>query len=170
MLCCCSVTQSCPPLCNPMDCSTPGFPVCHHLLEFAQIHVHVCYTSLQTSPCCLTWKALIGNGKIKLKVLKVYLEKCKCCFLKRVLYSIMAMGTWYHLRKNCPVPGGRGSGQDHGHRVWEVFVIPKCLHNSKTYPNVGQEFPSLLGLSPLAFWFSLAEYQPQGNQVKPLTQ
>ena len=33
------------------------------------------------------------DGKIKLKVLKVYLEKCKCCFLKRVLYSIMAMGT-----------------------------------------------------------------------------
>ena len=25
--------------CNPMDCSTPGFPVLHHLLEFAQIHV-----------------------------------------------------------------------------------------------------------------------------------
>ena len=27
-------------LCNPVDCSTPGFPVLHHLLEFAQIHVH----------------------------------------------------------------------------------------------------------------------------------
>ena len=26
-LLCCSVTQSCPILCNPMDCSTPGFPV-----------------------------------------------------------------------------------------------------------------------------------------------
>ena len=25
-------------LCNPMDCSTPGFPVLHHLLEFAQTH------------------------------------------------------------------------------------------------------------------------------------
>ena len=24
----------------PMDCSTPGFPVLHYLLEFAQIHVH----------------------------------------------------------------------------------------------------------------------------------
>ena len=28
----------CPTLCNPMDCSTPGFPVLHHLLEFAQTH------------------------------------------------------------------------------------------------------------------------------------
>ena len=27
-------------LCDAMDCSTPGFPVLHCLLEFAQIHVH----------------------------------------------------------------------------------------------------------------------------------
>ena len=33
---CCSVAQSCPTLCDPMDCSTPGFPVFHHLPEFAQ--------------------------------------------------------------------------------------------------------------------------------------
>ena len=39
-LSCCSVTQSCLPLCKPMDCSTPGFPVLHHLLELAQTHVH----------------------------------------------------------------------------------------------------------------------------------
>ena len=35
-----SVAQSCPTLCNPMDYSTPGFPVLHHLPEFAQTHVH----------------------------------------------------------------------------------------------------------------------------------
>ena len=39
-ICCCSVTQSCLTLCHPMDCSTPGFPVLHCLLEFAQTHVH----------------------------------------------------------------------------------------------------------------------------------
>ena len=33
-------TQSCPILCDPMDCSMPGFPVHHHLPEFAQTHVH----------------------------------------------------------------------------------------------------------------------------------
>ena len=37
---CCSVAQSCPTLCNPMDCNTPGFPVRHHLPKFAQVHVH----------------------------------------------------------------------------------------------------------------------------------
>ena len=33
----CSVTKSCPTLCDPVDCSTAGFPVLHYLLEFAQL-------------------------------------------------------------------------------------------------------------------------------------
>ena len=38
--CCCSATQSCPTLCDPMDCSTPGFPsftVSQGLLKFMSI-------------------------------------------------------------------------------------------------------------------------------------
>ena len=35
-----SVTQSCPTFCDPMDCSTPGFPVHLQLPELAQAHVH----------------------------------------------------------------------------------------------------------------------------------
>ena len=35
-----SVAQSCPTLCDPMDCSTPGLPVHHQFLEFTQTHVH----------------------------------------------------------------------------------------------------------------------------------
>ena len=35
-----SVAQSCPTLCDPMDCSTPCFPVHHQLLKPAQTHVH----------------------------------------------------------------------------------------------------------------------------------
>ena len=38
--CCCSVTKLCLTLCNPKDCSRPGFPVLHYLPEFAQTHVH----------------------------------------------------------------------------------------------------------------------------------
>ena len=38
--CCSLVTRSCPSLCDPMDCSTPGFPVLHHFLELAKTHVH----------------------------------------------------------------------------------------------------------------------------------
>ena len=35
-----SVVQLCLTLCNPMNCSTPGFPVDPQLLELAQTHVH----------------------------------------------------------------------------------------------------------------------------------
>ena len=35
-----SVAQLCPTLCNPMNCSMPGFPVFHHLPDLAHTHVH----------------------------------------------------------------------------------------------------------------------------------
>ena len=35
-----SVAQSCPTLCNPTGCSTPGFPVHHKLPELAKTHIH----------------------------------------------------------------------------------------------------------------------------------
>ena len=35
-----SVAQLCPTLCDPMDCSMPGFPVHHQLPEFTQTHAH----------------------------------------------------------------------------------------------------------------------------------
>ena len=40
LICCCSVAKSCLTLCDPVDCSMPGFPVLHCLLELAQAHVH----------------------------------------------------------------------------------------------------------------------------------
>ena len=44
-----SVTQSCPALCSPMNCSTPGLPVHHHLPEFTQTHVHRVSDAIQPS-------------------------------------------------------------------------------------------------------------------------
>ena len=53
-VCCCSVTEPCPTLWDAMDCSTPGFPVLHCLLEFAQTHVHwVGYASQLSHPLSL---------------------------------------------------------------------------------------------------------------------
>ena len=46
---CCSVAQSGPTLCDPTDCSTPGFPVLHHLPELAQTHVHRVGDAMQPS-------------------------------------------------------------------------------------------------------------------------
>ena len=49
--CCCSVTQSCLTLFDPIDCSMPGIPVYYHLLELAQTHVHqVSYAIQPSSP------------------------------------------------------------------------------------------------------------------------
>ena len=46
---CYSVTTSYSTLCNPMDCSTLGFPVPHHLPEFAQVRVHWISDAIQPS-------------------------------------------------------------------------------------------------------------------------
>ena len=44
-----SVTQSCPTLGDPMNCSTPGLPVHHQLPEFTQTHVHRVGDAIQPS-------------------------------------------------------------------------------------------------------------------------
>ena len=45
---------SCAPLWDPMDCSTPGFPVHHQLLELAQTHVHRVCDAIQPSNLLLS--------------------------------------------------------------------------------------------------------------------
>ena len=47
--CCCSVTKPCLTVCDPMDCSTPGLPIPHHLLVFAQVHIHRVGDAIQLS-------------------------------------------------------------------------------------------------------------------------
>ena len=44
-----SVAQSCPTLCDPMNCNTPGLPVHHQLPEFFQTHVHRVSDAIQPS-------------------------------------------------------------------------------------------------------------------------
>ena len=44
-----SVTQSCPTLCNPIDCSMPGLPVHHQLKQFTQTQVHWVSDAIQPS-------------------------------------------------------------------------------------------------------------------------
>ena len=44
-----SVAQSCPTLCDPMNCSTPGLPVHHQPPEFTQTHVHQVSDAIQPS-------------------------------------------------------------------------------------------------------------------------
>ena len=61
------ITQSCPILCDPMDCSTPGFPVHHQLPEFTQTHIHRVSDAIQPahplpSPSPLTFNLSQHQG------------------------------------------------------------------------------------------------------------
>ena len=57
----CSVTQSCPTL-QPPDCSTPGFPVLHHLPELAQTQVHWVSDTIQSShPLCVPFSSCLQS-------------------------------------------------------------------------------------------------------------
>ena len=50
-----SVAHSCPALCNPMDCSMPGFPVHHQLPELTQTHVHWVGDAIQCLTLPIRW-------------------------------------------------------------------------------------------------------------------
>ena len=56
-----SVPQSCPTLCDPMDCSTPGLPVHHQIPEFTQTHVNRVSDAIQPSPPLLSPSPLAPN-------------------------------------------------------------------------------------------------------------
>ena len=53
-----SVTQSCPMFCDPMDYSTPGFPIHHQLPELAQTHVHWVNDDVQPSYLVILFSCL----------------------------------------------------------------------------------------------------------------
>ena len=61
----CTVTKSCLTLCSPMNCSMSGFPVLHHLLEFAQTHIHWVYDAIQQSnPLSLPSQSFSPSGSV----------------------------------------------------------------------------------------------------------
>ena len=75
-----SVAQSCPTLCNPMDCSMPGFPVHHQLLELAQTqrppsqwsHPTISSSVIPFSSCLQSFPASFSNES----ALRIRWPKC----------------------------------------------------------------------------------------------
>ena len=97
---CCSVTKSCPTLCSPMDCSTPGFRVPQHLPEFAQTHIKAEIKSPETllglfSPRHLLYpvpgKLTISSSFFHLffsqKVTFLHITKSTICVFRGMYYS-----------------------------------------------------------------------------------
>ena len=74
-----SITQSCPILCDPMDCSTPGFPVHHQLLELTQLmsielvmpsnHLLLCGPLLLLSSIFPRIRVVSSESVLRIKVL-----------------------------------------------------------------------------------------------------
>ena len=109
-LCCflCSVSQLCLTLCNPMDCSTPGFPVLPNLPELAQTHGH--WVSISIQPSHPLWfpsphafslsqhQALfqwVGSSHQVAKVLNLQLQHLPFQWIFRVYF----LQDWYPNRK-----------------------------------------------------------------------
>ena len=70
-----SVTQSCPTFCDPMDCSMPGFPVHHQLLELTQTHIHQVSDAIQPShPLPSPSPPTVNLGLLKFE--KYFLNEC----------------------------------------------------------------------------------------------
>ena len=76
--CCCSLAKSCPTLCDPVDCSRPGFPVHHHLPEFTQTHImsQWCYPNISFSV--------------------VPFSSCLQCFLATGSFPMSQLFAWPH--------------------------------------------------------------------------
>ena len=56
-----SVTQLCPTLCDPLDCSTPGFRVLYQLLDLAQTHVHQVSDAIQPSHLVIPFSSCLQS-------------------------------------------------------------------------------------------------------------
>ena len=67
--CCSSVTKSCPTLCDPMDCSMPGFPVHHYLLELFKLKSFEVMMMPSNHLICISEVADISSSNFDSKLL-----------------------------------------------------------------------------------------------------
>ena len=85
-----SVAQSCPTLCDPMNHSTPGLPVHHHLLEFTQTYIHWVGDAIShLILCCplLFLPSLFPSIKIFSNELALHIKWPKSCSFNWVAYE-----------------------------------------------------------------------------------
>ena len=87
---CCSAAQSCPTFYDPMDCSTPGFPVLHYLLVLAQTHVRWVGDAIKPShPLSSPYTFSVWKCKTTLCMVLVSLRKWKqSCFKQRMIFRL----------------------------------------------------------------------------------
>ena len=87
---CCLVTKSCPTLCNPIDCSMPGFHVLHYLPEFAQTHVNWFGDAIQLSH----FQDMLGKLYIVKDTCLPSLEIYTALHLSRITWFALSNEEW----------------------------------------------------------------------------
>ena len=75
----CSLAQSCPTLCNPMHCSTPGFPILCYLPAFAQTHVHWVNDAIHPSHPLSPPSVYLIFNRINLATVCPFIDLWKTC-------------------------------------------------------------------------------------------
>ena len=106
-----SLTQLCLTLCDPMDCSSPGFPVHHHHPEFTQTHVHWVSDVIQPShplsspsPPALNLShhqglfKWVGSSHQVAKVLEFQLQHQSCQWIFRTDWFPLGWTGWISLQ------------------------------------------------------------------------
>ena len=89
-----SVTQSCPMLCDPMNCSTPGLPVHHQLPEFTQTHVHWVNDAIQrVSDAIQRIESQINKNYFSLNLYSY--KQHNMTFLRNVMICPIYYITWH---------------------------------------------------------------------------
>ena len=98
--------QLCPTLCDPMDCSTPFFPVLHHLPKIAQTHVHWAADAIQPShplSALLLLPSIFPSTQTQLTLSAIYSQSIWHVSFLRYHHSKMIIGIYlinvflYHL-------------------------------------------------------------------------
>ena len=106
-----SVAQSCLTLCDPMNRSTPGFPVHHHLPEFTQTHIHRFRDAIQPS--------YPSKRESSLSLIYILLEVSTCICMHMCVLSCSVMSDSLrphesqHPRPPCPSPSPRVHSDSH---------------------------------------------------------
>ena len=141
-----SVAQSCPTLCDPMDCSTPGLPVHHQLPEFTQTHVHWISDATQpphplSSPLTLVppkWESPTLRKSSLPRTGKESLSFPSRALLARTGFSFE--GTWQRgCHPGSVVPDDATEAKTHWCSGWSLLGLHAALHDCRHVPECSLE-------------------------------
>ena len=167
---CCSVVQSCLTLCDPVDRSTPGHPVLHHLPEFAQVHVNCTGDAIQPS------HPLTPSSPSALSLSPLFFKWATFCIFSSVQFKSLSrvwlfVTSWTTARQASLVHHQLPEfTQTHAHRVGDAIQLSHPLSSPSPPASNPSHLPSskwlgqgryllilwwILGLGQVFYWVEL---------------